>query len=109
MRDYITKKLTKAGIKFVPHQNGFHIPGVGNFYPSSGKFSIDGVWFMPDTRGDKTVKKQIKKMINLLQQPAQALYPPNPWSTGLAIPYSVEFHHEDGIVERIKTDVQECE
>lgn len=104
MKEYVRKKLDEAGIKYIPHKNGVHIKGVGNFYTATGKFSIDGVWYESDEhRTSRGIKKQIKKMISLMSQPSNAMYPPNPWSTGVAIPYVVEFHHEDGTVERIKS------
>ena len=106
---YAIRKLNDADISHTLHNNDTHIKinDSIHFYPTTGTFVINKRTYEPEfTREFKSVKNQIKKLIRMMRNETDNLDAPNYWSTGLYVPYSVEFHFPNGTVEFVKTEVR---
>ncbi len=102
---YAKKKFDAANIPYTIHNNKSHmkINDTTHFYPTTGKFVMGGNTYEDDWgKSGKGAKKQVKRLINMLNGPTMSMEAPNPWSTGLYVPYMVEFHFWDGWIERVK-------
>ena len=109
--EYVKTKLDKAQIKYTIHNSNTHIKINDDihFYPTTGRFVINKRTYEPHfIKEKKSIKEQIKLFIRMMRSDNEpSLDAPNPWSTGLAVPYSVAFHFLDGSIEFVNTEIKQ--
>ena len=64
------KALELSGFVYTVHNNGVHviIEDTVNYYPTTGKFTVDGHTYAPECNNTEYVRKNVNMMIDMLSQ-----------------------------------------